>query len=76
MAAYETAEGKKPSAKDIADIQILQKILPKIHGNRKQIGDLLGNLEKICTEKNLPLCLAKIRQMMDRLNRFQYASFI
>lgn len=77
VAAYKTAEnGEKPSATDIADIQILQKILPKIHGNRKQIGTLLDELEKICEEKALPNSLAKIRQMKEKLNSFQYASFI
>ena len=92
IAAFKTAEGEKPTATNIADIQILQKILPKIHGNKKQIGNLLEELEKLCIEKdsidssvtpsitgtgyNLPASLAKIRQMKDRLNRFQYASFI
>jgi hypothetical protein len=70
----------------------LQKILPKIHGNKKQIGSLLDELEKLCIKKDsidpsvtpsitgngykLPLSLAKIRQMKDKLSRFQYASFI
>ncbi len=76
IAAYKTAEEKKPTATEIADIQILQKILPKIHGNKKQIGNLLDELEKLCEEKDLPNSLAKIRQMKDKLNRFQYASFI
>lgn len=76
IAAYKTAEGEKPTAAEIADVQILQKILPKIHGNKKQIGTLLDELEKLCEEKSLPNSLAKIRQMKDKLNRFQYASFI
>lgn len=77
IVAYKTAEnGEIPSATEIADIQILQKILPKIHGNKKQIGNLLDELEKFCEEKSLPNSLAKIQQMKDKLNRFQYASFI
>ncbi len=76
IAAFKTAEGEKPTATKIADIQILQKILPKIHGNKKQIGSLLDELEKLCDENQLKESLAKIRQMKDRLNRFQYASFI
>ena len=76
IAAYKTAEDEKPTAAEIADIQILQKILPKIHGNKKQIGTFLDELEKLCEEKSLPNSLAKIRQMKDKLNRFQYASFI
>lgn len=76
IAAFKTAEGEKPTATDIADIQILQKILPKIHGNKKQIGSLLDELEKLCEGKSLPNSLEKIRQMKDKLNRFQYTSFI
>ena len=76
IAAYKIAEGEKPTATEVADIQILQKILPKIHGNKKQIGSLLDELEKLCETNQLKESLAKIRQMKDRLNRFQYASFI
>ena len=77
IAAYKTAEnGNIPSATDIADIQILQKILPKIHGNKKQIGTLLDELEKLCEEKSLQKSLAKIGQMKTKLSNFQYASFI
>ena len=76
IAAFKTSEGEPPKATDIADIQILQKILPKIHGNKKQIGSLLDELEKLCDENQLKESLAKIRQMKDRLSRFQYASFI
>lgn len=67
---------RKRMAAEIADIQILQKILPKIHGNKKQIGNLLDELEKLCEANQLKESLAKIRQMKDKLNRFQYASFI
>ena len=76
IAAWLTAEDTKPTPTEIADVQILQKILPKIHGNRKQIGELLDNLENLCTEKELNNSLSKICQMKDHLNRFQYTSFI
>ena len=76
LAAYETADGNSVNATNIADVQILQKILPKIHGNKKQIGELLDNLDQLCEKKMLPLSREKIVQMKDKLNRFQYASFI
>ncbi len=76
IAAWLTAEGSKPTAIEITDVQILQKILPKIHGNKKQIGELLDNLEKLCEGKVLKDSLEKIRQMKKHLNMFQYASFI
>ncbi len=80
-AAYALAQNEgKTLSKDeyvnLMDEQLLQKILPKIHGNRKQIGNLLEKLESFCTEKSLSLSLAKIQKMKVRLENYQYASFI
>lgn len=64
------------------DEQIVQKILPKIYGDRKQIGDLLEFLEKKChigvgeSSEEMSLSLKKIDQMKKRLDKYQYASFM
>ena len=58
------------------DEQILQKIMPKIHGNRKEIGELLDKLEKICNDNGFALSVKKIKQMEGKLDSVQYASFI
>ena len=60
------------------DEQLLQKVLPKIHGNRKEIGTLLDELEEICKQngKELELSRRKIEQMKGKLAAVQYASFI
>lgn len=60
------------------DEQLLQKVLPKIHGNRKEIGELLDKLENICVQTEMPLELSaqKIKQMKGKLAAIQYASFI
>lgn len=58
------------------DEQVLQKVLPKIHGNRKEIGGLLASLENICGSNKLENSLMKIKQMKGRLEAAQYASFI
>lgn len=80
-AAYALAqnEGKTLSEEDyvnLMDEQLLQKVLPKVHGNRKQIGTLLEKFETFCAEKSLPLSLAKVQKMKVRLENYQYASFI
>jgi MoxR-like ATPase len=89
VAAYKTC-GDPASFKidSTMDEQILQKVLPKIHGNKRQIGPMLDELERLCIEKdtadqdvtgtgwNLLLSLKKIRWMKDRLEKFQYVSFI
>ena len=60
------------------DEQLLQKVLPKIHGNKKEIATLLDELEKICKNQqyNLEHSAKKIEQMKGRLASVQYASFI
>ena len=60
------------------DEQLLQKVLPKIHGNKKEIATLLDELEKICKDKqfNLEQSAKKIEQMKGKLATVQYASFI
>lgn len=58
------------------DEQLLQKILPKIHGNKKEIGELLDELEKLCADNMLERSLVKIKQMKGKLAKVQYASFI
>ena len=60
------------------DEQILQKVLPKIHGNRKEIGTMLNELEAVCKQngKELELNRRKIEQMKGKLAAVQYASFI
>lgn len=60
------------------DEQILQKVLPKIHGNRKEIGTMLDELEAVCMQngKELELSRRKIEQMKGKLAAVQYASFI
>lgn len=60
------------------DEQLLQKVLPKIHGNRKEIGTMLDELEAICKQNGneLELSRRKIEQMKGKLAAVQYASFI
>ncbi|MDY3957635.1 MAG: hypothetical protein SOY74_05540 [Allisonella histaminiformans] len=58
------------------DEQLLQKVLPKIHGNKKELQQLLDNLENLCKERHLEQSGAKIEQMKGKLAQVQYASFI
>lgn len=60
------------------DEQLLQKVLPKVHGNRKEIGNMLDELDAICKRpgKELRLSARKIEQMKGKLAAVQYASFI
>lgn len=77
IASYELADDKKNfNIESALDEQIAQKVLPKIHGNRKQIGKLLEDLKTCCNVESYPISNAKIAQMQDKLEKYQYASFI
>lgn len=74
-AAYEL----DPHAFDLTraeDEQLLQKILPKIHGNRKEISGLLEELGTYCDKYHLAGSADKITKMKGKLEKVQYASFI
>lgn len=71
-AAHEL-DGENYELKRSIDEQIVQKVLPKLHGNKREIGTLLESLEAICDGE---LSSAKISQMKAKLASVQYASFI
>lgn len=76
VAAYELLEKTEFNLNQIIDEQLLQKILPKIHGNKKEIGQMLEELTGLCDKYSLVLSKKKIEQMKGKLAKVQYASFI
>ena len=77
IAAYELEEEKENfSLNGHLDIQILQKILPKIYGNRQQVGALLEELKAFFEKENFTHSLQKVTQMAERLSRFQFVSLV
>lgn len=76
-AAYEfTSNANDFNLNTVLDEAIIQKILPKIHGSRREIGELLDELEQFCSDKELELSLKKVQKMKGKLVKVQYASFI
>ncbi|MDU4572911.1 McrB family protein [Veillonella sp.] len=76
-AAYElTINESDFNLNSVLDEAIIQKILPKIHGSRREIGELLDELEKFCSDKKLELSFKKIQKMKGKFAKVQYASFI
>lgn len=76
-AAYELVDNKDEFNFNAAiDEQLVQKILPKIHGNKREIGQLLEELAAFCDQNHLELSSKKIMQMKGKLATVQYASFI
>lgn len=76
-AAYElTINVNDFNLNSVLDEAIIQKILPKIHGSRREIGELLDELEQFCSDKKLELSFKKVQKMKGKLAKVQYASFI
>ena len=76
-ASYELTEDKDSYELYTAiDEQLIQKILPKVHENKKEIGNLLEELGALCADNDLPLSGDKIEKMKGKLAQIQYASFI
>lgn len=61
LAAAELADIK---LNDALDIQILQKILPKLHGTRAKLEAPLGSLIAFCHDQNVPISEEQMK--MDR----------
>lgn len=60
---------------DALDIQILQKILPKLHGTKAKLEAPLEKLRDYC-DSRFPRSARKIQQMEQHLSMQGYASFI
>lgn len=52
---------------DALDAQVLQKLLPKLHGSERRLGPVLKAMEDFCTEHGCNTSLEKIKRMQDRL---------
>lgn len=77
VASFILTEDKKNfDLKGVIDEQLSQKILPKIYGDKKAIGELLERLEKYCESENLEFSQKKIKYMRGKLAICHYASFI
>lgn len=67
---------------NIFDEILMQKILPKIHGNRKQLSDLLNNLIKFCyggienNKPRYPRSHEKLKTMQKMLENIGHCGFI
>lgn len=78
FASYEACRDKTEfNVNSVIDQQIVQKILPKIHGNKRQIGSLLAELKnELANHEELELSLNKVQSMIEKLDKYQYTSFI
>jgi len=60
------------------DSQILQKMLPKLHGSQRELDSVLKNLRELCGESDkiiFPCSAQKLDKMLKRLSEKRYVAF-
>jgi len=75
MVIHKELSGSGWNYKDALDAQVLQKLMPKLHGSARKLSGVLKALEEFATTRSLTLSLEKIKRMQDRLERDGFTSF-
>jgi len=60
--------------KDALDAQVLQKLIPKLHGSERKLGPVLEALAEFCEKYNCVHSLEKIQRMQSRLRTDGFTS--
>ena len=72
---YEKQPPKWDNWERYFDAQIMQKMIPKLHGSQKELSKVLEKLEQECTKGNFPSSTKKIKRMRKTLKDKRYVSF-
>ena len=75
MVIHKELSGPSWTYKDSLDAQVLQKLMPKLHGSARKLSDVLKALEEFAKAQDLPLTLEKVLRMQQRLARDGFTSF-
>jgi 5-methylcytosine-specific restriction protein B len=60
---------------DALDAQVLQKLMPRLHGSARKLEKVLADLDAFCVKHALPDSREKIARMQRRLQADGFASF-
>jgi 5-methylcytosine-specific restriction protein B len=75
MVIHQELSGPAWVYKDALDAQVLQKLMPKLHGSARKLSGVLKEVEAFATTKDLKLTLEKVQRMQQRLERDGFTSF-
>lgn len=75
VAIHRELSGADWNYKDALDAQVMQKLMPKLHGSARKLSGVLNTLEKFALEHNLPLTQDKVKRMQKRLKNEGFTSF-
>jgi 5-methylcytosine-specific restriction protein B len=75
MVIHKELSGPGWAYKDALDAQVLQKLMPKLHGSARKLSGVLKALQEFAKAQELPLTLEKVLRMQQRLDRDGFTSF-
>lgn len=75
VAIYRELSGEDWNYKDALDAQVMQKLMPKLHGSARKLSGVLETLKKFADEHQLPLTQNKVKRMQKRLKDEGFTSF-
>lgn len=75
VAIHSELSGADWNYTDALDAQVMQKLMPKLHGSARKLSGVLETLKKFADEHELPLTQDKVKRMQKRLNDEGFTSF-
>jgi 5-methylcytosine-specific restriction protein B len=75
MVIHKELSGPSWAYKDALDAQVLQKLMPKLHGSARKLNGVLKALEDFAKAQDLLLTLEKVERMQKCLLRDGFTSF-
>jgi 5-methylcytosine-specific restriction protein B len=75
VAIYRELSGEGWQYKDALDAQVMQKLMPKLHGSARKLSGVLDTLKKFAEDHELPLTKNKVDRMQKRLKDEGFTSF-
>jgi 5-methylcytosine-specific restriction protein B len=75
VAIHKELSGEGWKFSDALDAQVLQKLMPKLHGSARKLDGVLKALDAFAEAQGLPLTREKIGRMQKRLERDGFTSF-
>jgi 5-methylcytosine-specific restriction protein B len=75
VAIHRELSGEDWNYKDALDAQVMQKLMPKLHGSARKLSGVLETLKKFADEHQLPLTQNKVKRMQKRLKDEGFTSF-
>jgi chromosomal replication initiation ATPase DnaA len=67
VAIHRELSGEDWNYKDALDAQVMQKLMPKLHGSARKLSGVLETLKEFSDKHQLPLTQDKVKRMQKRL---------